>query len=98
MPQLHLPDAGNHDQHDSGVGLVARALTLKYKPAMISEAAGGFAKGRWLAALSQTIGFRLLVAAALLAAHFWTFLGFARERFDAPFNKAPGNPPVFVSP
>jgi hypothetical protein len=65
---------------------------------MISEAAGGFAKGRWLAALSQTIGFRLLVAAALLAAHFWTFLGFARERFDAPFNKAPGNPPVFVSP
>jgi len=65
---------------------------------MSAHDARAFRFRRLLTAVAQTVWFRLLVAAVLLAWHLATVLSFAEERFDAPFNRAPDSPPVFSQP
>jgi hypothetical protein len=51
-----------------------------------------------VAAVAQTIPFRLVVATCVLAVHLAAYVLFTRERFDLPLNLAPGADPVFVTP
>src|SRR5689334_22814400 len=53
---------------------------------------------RKLSVVAQRGPFRIAVAIFILVAHFWTMTSFARDRFGLPFNRSPGEPPVFVAP
>ena len=46
----------------------------------------------------QSIPFRLMVAALVLAAHLGAFAHMANSRYDIPFNSAPGQPPTLEEP
>jgi hypothetical protein len=51
-----------------------------------------------IAGMVQTAPFRATLAVACLAAHLIFLTASAKERFGAPFNAAPGHPPMFTGP